>query len=161
MPAVRPAMPCCAPPACRRSWTWAPSPTCAAIKGRVPFLHFFDGFRTSHEIQKIEVWDYEDLKDMVDLDAVERVPQPRPEPRITPCSAAPPRTPTSSSRPAKPATPTTRRFPTIVEEYMDKVNEKIGTNYQAVQLLRRAAMPSTSSSPWAPSARPSRRPSTT
>ena len=42
----------------------------AAIKGRVPFLHFFDGFRTSHEIQKIEMWDYEDLKEMVDMDAV-------------------------------------------------------------------------------------------
>ncbi|MBQ8090307.1 MAG: pyruvate:ferredoxin (flavodoxin) oxidoreductase, partial [Pyramidobacter sp.] len=43
----------------------------AAIKGRVPFLNFFDGFRTSHEIQKIELWDYEDLKEMVDMDAVE------------------------------------------------------------------------------------------
>ena len=43
----------------------------SAIKGRVPFLHFFDGFRTSHEIQKIEVWDYEDLEDMVDMDAVD------------------------------------------------------------------------------------------
>ena len=43
----------------------------AAIKGRVPFLNFFDGFRTSHELQKIEVWDYEDLADMVDMDAVQ------------------------------------------------------------------------------------------
>ena len=42
----------------------------AAIKGRVPFVHFFDGFRTSHEIQKIEMWDYDDLKDMLDMDAV-------------------------------------------------------------------------------------------
>ena len=42
----------------------------AAIEGRVPFLHFFDGFRTSHEIQKVEVWDYEDLKEMCDMDAV-------------------------------------------------------------------------------------------
>ena len=41
------------------------------IKGRVPFLNFFDGFRTSHEIQKIDIWDYEDLKDMVDMDAIE------------------------------------------------------------------------------------------
>ena len=39
-------------------------------EGRVPFLHFFDGFRTSHELQKIETWDYDDLKDMVDMDAV-------------------------------------------------------------------------------------------
>ena len=43
---------------------------CSAIKGRVPFVNFFDGFRTSHEIQKIEIWDYEDLKDMVDMEAV-------------------------------------------------------------------------------------------
>ena len=42
-----------------------------AIKGRVPFMHFFDGFRTSHEIQKIEIWDYEDLKEMVDMDAID------------------------------------------------------------------------------------------
>ena len=42
----------------------------SAIKGRVPFLHFFDGFRTSHEIQKIQVWDYEDLGDLLDWDAV-------------------------------------------------------------------------------------------
>ena len=41
---------------------------CAAIKGRIPFINFFDGFRTSHEIQKIETWDYEDLKDMADMD---------------------------------------------------------------------------------------------
>ena len=44
---------------------------CAAIKGKVPFINFFDGFRTSHEIQKIETWDYEDLKDLVDLDAID------------------------------------------------------------------------------------------
>ncbi|MGN0660466.1 MAG: pyruvate:ferredoxin (flavodoxin) oxidoreductase, partial [Oscillospiraceae bacterium] len=43
----------------------------STIKGRVPFLHFFDGFRTSHEIQKIEIWDQEDLKEMVDMDAAQ------------------------------------------------------------------------------------------
>ena len=43
----------------------------ATIKSRVPFINFFDGFRTSHEIQKIQVWDYEDLKEMCDMDAVE------------------------------------------------------------------------------------------
>ena len=47
---------------------------CSAIKGRLPFINFFDGFRTSHEIQKIETWDYEDLKDMVDLDAINALP---------------------------------------------------------------------------------------
>ena len=50
----------------------------STIKGRVPFVHFFDGFRTSHEIQKIEVWDYKDLGEMLDWDAV--IPRPRPEP---------------------------------------------------------------------------------
>ena len=46
---------------------------CAALKGKLPFINFFDGFRTSHEIQKIETWDYEDLKDMVDMDAIDAV----------------------------------------------------------------------------------------
>ena len=53
----------------------------STIKGRVPFLNFFDGFRTSHEIQKIEVWDYDDLKEMVDMDAVDCVPCTRAQPR--------------------------------------------------------------------------------
>ena len=44
---------------------------CAALKGKLPFINFFDGFRTSHEIQKIETWDYEDLKDLVDMDAID------------------------------------------------------------------------------------------
>ena len=44
---------------------------CAALEGKIPFINFFDGFRTSHEIQKIETWDYEDLKDMVNMDAID------------------------------------------------------------------------------------------
>ena len=100
----------------------------SAIKGRVPFVNFFDGFRTSHEIQKIEVWDYDDLKDMVDMDAVAAF----------------------RARSLNPEHPTMRgshengdiffqhreacnkyydELPAIVEEYMGKVNEKIGTNY--------------------------------
>ena len=78
MPAARPVLQCCAPATRRRLWTWALSRICAAIKGRVPFLHFFDGFRTSHEIQKIEMWDYEDLADMLDMDAVDDVQQAAP-----------------------------------------------------------------------------------
>ena len=74
------AMPCCAPTLPRKSWTWRRAHL-SAIKGRVPFLHFFDGFRTSHEIQKIQVWDYEGLGDLLDWDACQRVPPPRPEPR--------------------------------------------------------------------------------
>ena len=101
----------------------------AAIKSRVPFLNFFDGFRTSHEIQKIEIWDYDDLKEMVDMDAVKAF----------------------RARALNPEHPTMRgshengdvffqhreacnefyeAVPAIVEEYMDKVNAKLGTDYK-------------------------------
>ena len=101
----------------------------ATIKGRVPVLNFFDGFRTSHEIQKIEAWDYEDLNEMVDRDAINAF----------------------RARAINPQHPVLRgsaengdiffqhreacnryydAFPAIVEEYMNKVNEKIGTDYK-------------------------------
>ncbi len=101
----------------------------ATIKGRVPVLNFFDGFRTSHEIQKIEVWETEDLKEMVDFDAVKAF----------------------RSRALNPEAPVMRgsaengdiffqhreacntyynNFPAIVEEYMGKVNAKLGTDYK-------------------------------
>ncbi len=101
---------------------------CAAIKGRVPFLNFFDGFRTSHEIQKIEVWDYEDLKDMVDLDAVEafRKSALNPEHPIMRGSA---QNPDIFFQAREASNVYYNAVPAIVEEYMGKVNEKIGTNY--------------------------------
>ncbi|MBQ6816214.1 MAG: pyruvate:ferredoxin (flavodoxin) oxidoreductase [Clostridia bacterium] len=101
----------------------------ASIKSRVPFLNFFDGFRTSHEIQKIQVWDYEDLKEMCDMDAVAEF----------------------RKRSLNPEHPVMRgshengdiffqhreacnkyydAVPGIVEEYMDKVNAKLGTDYK-------------------------------
>ena len=101
----------------------------ASIKGRVPFINFFDGFRTSHEIQKIQVWDYADLKEMCDMDAVAAF----------------------RKRALNPEHPTMRgshenddiffqnreacnkyytALPAIVEEYMDKVNAKLGTDYK-------------------------------
>ncbi len=101
----------------------------ATIKGRVPFINFFDGFRTSHEIQKIEIWDYEDLKEMTDMDAVKAF----------------------RKRALNPERPVMRgshengdiffqhreacnkyydALPDIVEEYMDKVNAKLGTDYK-------------------------------
>ncbi len=101
----------------------------AAIEGRVPFLNFFDGFRTSHEIQKIQVWDFEDLKEMCDMDAVAAF----------------------RARALNPEHPVMRgshengdiffqhreacnkyydAVPAIVEKYMDKVNAKIGTDYK-------------------------------
>ncbi|MBQ6466950.1 MAG: pyruvate:ferredoxin (flavodoxin) oxidoreductase [Clostridia bacterium] len=101
----------------------------AAIKGRVPFINFFDGFRTSHEIQKIEVWDYDDLKEMCDMDAVEAFRK-------------------RSLNPERPVMRGSHEngdiffqhreacnkyyddLPAVVEEYMGKVNAKLGTNYQ-------------------------------
>ncbi len=101
----------------------------ATIKSRVPFINFFDGFRTSHEIQKIQVWDFDDLKEMCDMDAVAAF----------------------RKRALNPEHPVMRgshengdiffqhreacnkyydAVPAIVEEYMDKVNAKIGTNYK-------------------------------
>jgi len=101
----------------------------STIKGRVPFIHFFDGFRTSHEISKIEVWDYKDLEEMLDKDAVEAF----------------------RKRSINPEHPTLRgsaengdiffqhreacntyyeKLPSVVEEYMGKVNEKLGTDYK-------------------------------
>ena len=101
----------------------------AAIKGRVPFINFFDGFRTSHEIQKIAIWDYEDLAEMVDMDAVNAF----------------------RARALNPERPVMRgshengdiffqhreacnkyydALPEIVEEYMGKVNAKLGTDYK-------------------------------
>ena len=101
----------------------------ATIESRVPFLNFFDGFRTSHEIQKIEVWDFDDLKDMCDMDAVDAF----------------------RKRALNPERPVMRgshengdiffqhreacnkyydAVPAIVEKYMDKVNAKIGTDYK-------------------------------
>ena len=101
----------------------------ATIKGRVPFINVFDGFRTSHEIQKVAIWDYKDLAEMVDMDAVAAF----------------------RARSLNPEHPTMRgshengdiffqhreasnsyynALPDIVEEYMGKVNAKLGTNYQ-------------------------------
>ena len=82
----------------------------AAIKGRVPFINFFDGFRTSHEIQKIEVWDYEDLKEMCDMDAVEAFRKRALNPEHPNHARFRTRTATSSSSTARPATSTTRQF---------------------------------------------------
>ena len=101
----------------------------AAIKGRVPFLNFFDGFRTSHELQKIQVWDYEDLKDMVDMDAVKAFRE----------RALNPEHPTMRGshengdiffQNREASNKYYEAVPAIVEEYMGKINAKLGTDYQ-------------------------------
>ncbi len=103
----------------------------AAIKGKVPFLHFFDGFRTSHEIDKIEVWDYDDLKEMVDMDAVRefRNGALNPERPVLRGSA---QNPDIFFQNREACNKFYDNVPAVVEEYMNKVNAKIGTNYGLV-----------------------------
>ena len=107
----------------------APVAHLSAIKGRVPFINFFDGFRTSHEIQKVAIWDYKDLGEMVDMDAVEAFRK----------RALNPERPTMRGshengdiffQHREACNPYYDALPEIVEEYMGKVNEKLGTNYQ-------------------------------
>ena len=104
---------------------------CSAIKGRLPFINFFDGFRTSHEIQKIETWDYEDLKDMVDLDAINAYRQNALNPNH-PCQMGSAQNPDIFFQAREACNQTYDDMPAIVQEYMDKVNEKLGTNYKLV-----------------------------
>ena len=112
----------------------APVAHLAAIEGKVPVLNFFDGFRTSHEIQKIEKWDYADLKEMVNMDAINEF----------------------RARALNPEHPTMRgshengdvffqhreacntyydNFPAVVQKYMDKVNAKLGTDYKLLTTM--------------------------
>ena len=102
---------------------------CAAVDGKLPFINFFDGFRTSHEIQKIQVWDYDDLKDMIDLDKVQEFRDKALNPNH-------PRQMGSAQNPdifftTREACNTTYdEMPAIVQKYMDKVNAKLGTDYK-------------------------------
>ncbi len=102
---------------------------CAALKGKLPFINFFDGFRTSHEIQKIETWDYEDLKDMVDMDAIDEFRNHALNPNH-PCQRGSAQNPDIFFQAREACNPYYDAMPAIVQEYMDKVNEKIGTNYK-------------------------------
>ena len=101
----------------------------AAIKGKVPFINFFDGFRTSHEIQKIETWDYEDLKDMADLEAIAEFRNHALNPNH-PCQRGSAQNPDIFFQAREACNPYYDAMPAIVQEYMDKVNEKIGTDYK-------------------------------
>ena len=101
----------------------------ATIKGRVPVLNFFDGFRTSHEIQKIEAWDYKDLEEMVDKDALAafRSRSLNPEHPVLRGSAE---NGDIFFQHREACNTYYEAFPAIVEEYMDKVNAKLGTDYK-------------------------------
>ncbi len=102
---------------------------CAAIKGRIPFINFFDGFRTSHEIQKIETWDYEDLKEIVDMDAIDAFRKHALNPNH-PCQRGSAQNPDIFFQAREACNPYYDAMPAIVQEYMDKVNAKIGTDYK-------------------------------
>ena len=102
---------------------------CAALKGKIPFINFFDGFRTSHEIQKIETWDYEDLADMVDMDAIKAFRDNALNPNH-PCQRGSAQNPDIFFQAREACNPYYDAMPEIVQMYMDKVNEKIGTDYK-------------------------------
>ena len=101
----------------------------SAIKGRVPFLHFFDGFRTSHEIQKIEVWDYDDLGDMLDWEAVDNFRRHALNPEH-PVLRGQAQNGDIFFQAREACNKYYDAVPEVVVEYMNKVNEKIGTDYK-------------------------------
>ncbi len=102
---------------------------CAALEGKLPFINFFDGFRTSHEIQKIETWDYEDLKDLVNMDAIDAFRAHALNPNH-PCQRGSAQNPDIFFQAREACNPYYDALPGIVQNYMDKVNEKIGTDYK-------------------------------
>ena len=101
----------------------------STIKGKVPFLHFFDGFRTSHEIQKIEVWDYDTLKGMIDQDALADFRKRALNPEH-PTLRGTAQNPDIFFQAKEAANNYYNALPEIVTEYMDKVNKEIGTDYK-------------------------------
>ncbi len=117
----------------RRLWTLHRLLTCSNQR-KVPFINFFDGFRTSHEIQKIETWDYEDLKDMADMDAIEDSVKDALNPNH-PCQRGSAQNPDIFFQAREACNPYYDALPAIVQEYMDKVNER-SDRLQTVQLLR-------------------------
>ncbi|NBI56910.1 pyruvate:ferredoxin (flavodoxin) oxidoreductase [Lachnospiraceae bacterium] len=102
---------------------------CAALEGKIPFINFFDGFRTSHEIQKIETWDYEDLKDLVNMDAIDEFRAHALNPNH-PCQRGSAQNPDIFFQAREACNPYYDALPGIVQDYMDKVNVKIGTDYK-------------------------------
>ena len=100
----------------------------SAIKGRVPFINFFDGFRTSHEIQKVAVWDYADLKDMCDMDAVQAFRDHALNPEH-PHSRGSHENGDIFFQHREACNKAYNELPAVVEDYMNQVNAKLGTNY--------------------------------
>ena len=101
----------------------------AALEGKVPFINFFDGFRTSHEIQKIAVWDYEDLKDMCDMDAVAEFRRHALNPEH-PHMRGSHENGDIFFQHREACNKYYTELPAVVEKYMDKINAKLGTDYK-------------------------------
>ncbi len=101
----------------------------AAIEGKVPFINFFDGFRTSHEIQKIAVWDYEDLKEMCNMEAVKEFREHALNPNH-PAARGSHENGDTFFQHREACNSYYDKLPAVVEKYMAKVNAKLGTNYQ-------------------------------
>ncbi|MGI6045241.1 MAG: pyruvate:ferredoxin (flavodoxin) oxidoreductase [Eggerthellaceae bacterium] len=101
----------------------------SAIKGGVPFLNFFDGFRTSHEVQKVAVWDYDDLAEMCDMDAVKRFRAHALNPEH-PAMRGSHENGDIFFQNREACNQQYLDLPAVVEEYMDKINEKLGTDYK-------------------------------
>ena len=101
----------------------------AALEGKVPFINFFDGFRTSHEIQKIAVWDYEDLKDMCDMDAVAEFRRHALNPEH-PHMRGSHENGDIFFQHREACNKYYAELPAVVEKYMDKINAKLGTDYK-------------------------------
>ena len=100
----------------------------AAIKGKVPFLNFFDGFRTSHEIQKVAMWDFDDLKDMLDMDAVQAFRDHALNPEH-PHARGSHENGDIFFQHREACNKAYDELPAVVEEYMGKINAKLGTDY--------------------------------
>ena len=107
----------------------APVAHLAAIEGRVPFINFFDGFRTSHEIQKVAVWDYADLKEMCNMDAVDAFRKHSLNPE-RPMMRGSHENGDIFFQHREACNKYYDALPEVVEKYMGKINEKLGTNYQ-------------------------------
>lgn len=101
----------------------------AAIKGKVPFINFFDGFRTSHELQKIEAWDYADLAELADFDAIDEFRAHALNPNH-PCQRGSAQNPDIFFQAREACNPYYDALPAIVQDYMNQVNAKIGSDYK-------------------------------
>ena len=102
---------------------------CAAVKGKLPFINFFDGFRTSHEIQKIQIWDYDDLNELIDHEAIAEFRANCLNP-THPCQMGCAQNPDLFFQTREACNSTYNAMPAVVQEYMDKVNAKLGTDYK-------------------------------